>query len=63
MSHAAYNYYRLLGFAPEQAMELAQNAEPVDMYEQKAETDTASHGGFTQAIGLKDEFKRLVKGN
>lgn len=61
MSFRAYNELRILGFSAEEAVLLAETFTPVGMYEEKTETDSGSHTGFTTVIGLKPEFKQLVK--
>lgn len=62
MKFAAYNELRLLGFSPEEAMELAPTWTVVGMYEQKTARDNGSHTrGKTACVGLKPEFKQLVR--
>lgn len=60
MNFKAYNQLRLLGYSPDEAVILQATFVADDMYEQKAETDVASHGGFAPVIGLKPEFKQLA---
>lgn len=58
MSLKAYDYYRLHGYSPEQAVVLASNGQDVpEMYEQKKAVDNANSGEFRNVIGLKDEYK------
>lgn len=58
MSFKVYDYYRLHGYSPEQAVILASNGQDTpEMYEQKNAVDNANSGELRNVIGLKDEYK------
>lgn len=64
MNFKLYNYLKLMGVPAEQATAIASDpcvSFDIDIYEEKRVTDSASHGGFTRVIGLKEGLKPCKK--
>lgn len=62
MNFIAYGELRILGYDPETAVEMSKTYTPVGMYEQKPAQDWPNSGPHpVHCIGLKDEWKRLLR--